>query len=363
MSAFIKSCRWECLALTLFLLLIGSTFCRAAPVSRPGVQTTNLQEPPSRDGNPVQIRLGLFISDLAVVDEASEDFEIQGYLYASWHDDRVVGNPMCTGSARALSPKEVWSPRLDIANIRTFKTFNVSFYCDADGSVSWEERFDTLLSNEFYLRRFPFDGQTLRVTIQPFITPKRAGDNPITFADRTYSTGISHRAYLSAWTIDGITYERSSEPVDAVSLVVPQAQFNIVVTRRSGFHVWQVFLPIILMVMIPWTVFWVSTREFDWQMKIPIATMLAMVAFNFTISRDLPRVSYLTFLDAVFLAGFIFTFLTIVEVIAVHVLVMADKMQTAHRVHRSARWGFPLAFVIVVAILIPVFFLGAGRPQ
>jgi len=38
-------------------------------------------------------------------------------------------------------------------------------------------------------------------------------------------------------------------------------------------------------------------------------------------------------------------------------------VQTAHRVHRAARWAFPLAFVIVVAILIPVFFLGAGRPQ
>jgi hypothetical protein len=363
MIAFKKSHVPSLIAFSLLSVLIGSTFCNAAPRLRPAVPAPNLQEPPSRNDSPVQIRLGLYVADLALVDEASEDFEIQGYLYASWHDDRLVGSSSCQGSGRSLDPKKVWNPQLDIANLQTFKTFNAFFYCDPDGTVSWEERFDTLLSNEFFLRRFPFDGQTLVVTIQPFITPKRAGDNPIAFAARSDLTGVSNRAYLSAWKIEGITYERRSEQIDAVSLLVPQAQFEILVTRRSGFYVWKVFLPIILMVIVPWSVFWVSVEEFDWQMKIPIATMLAMVAFDFAIARDLPRVSYLTFLDAVFLASFIFIFLTMVEVITVHVLVVSDRLQLATRIHRSARWSFPLAYVTVVAILIPMFFIGAGRPQ
>ncbi len=32
------------------------------------------------------------LTDVAMVDEADEDFEIQGYLYASWHDQRLIGN-------------------------------------------------------------------------------------------------------------------------------------------------------------------------------------------------------------------------------------------------------------------------------
>jgi hypothetical protein len=117
------------------------------------------------------------------------------------------------------------------------------------------------------------------------------------------------------------------------------------------------------MALVPWSVFWVSTKEFDWQMKIPIAIMLAMVAFEYSISWDLPRISYITFLDAVFLTSFAFTFLTTVEITAGHVLIMRQMLPAAEKIQRSSRWLFPLAYLLVLFVLVLLFFGGRGRPQ
>ena len=51
-----------------------------------------------------------------------------------------------------------------------------------------------------------------------------------------------------------------------------------------------------------------TEKEFDWILKVPMTMLLSMVAFEFTIARDLPRIGYVTFLDVVFLASFAFCF-------------------------------------------------------
>ena len=67
-----------------------------------------------------------------------EHFEIQGYLYGWWHDSRLAGDPRCRSKTPGLDPKEVWNPQLNLANVRTYKSFNSFFFCDPDGTVSWE---------------------------------------------------------------------------------------------------------------------------------------------------------------------------------------------------------------------------------
>jgi hypothetical protein len=80
----------------------------------------------------------------------------------------------------------------------------------------------------------------------------------------------------------------------------------VIVKRRANFYVWKVFVPLLIMTLIPKVVFWIDVKEFDWMLKVPMTMLLAMVPFEFVVSRDLPLIGYVTLLDAVFLAGFIF---------------------------------------------------------
>jgi hypothetical protein len=227
---------------------------------------------------------------------------------------------------------------------------------DPTGLVQYTERFDADLSNDFWLSRFPFDQQILRVVLSPFLSKKMN----IPFASEDLGSGVSEEPYagLSAWTIKDLTYVPALIPSYRITSQIPEAHFNIAVTRRAGFYIWKVFLPMIVMTIIPWSVFWVDTKEFDWQMKIPIATMLALVAFEFAIARDLPRVPYVTFLDAVFLTCFIFVFRCILEIVSVHAMVRANLRPLADKIHWHARWAVPLGDVFTLLILIPIFFHG-----
>ena len=88
-----------------------------------------------------------------------------------------------------------------------------------------------------------------------------------------------------------------------------------------------------------------------------------MIAFDFAIARDLPRVNYVTFLDAVLLTSFVFAFLTVLETLTVHILVVRDQQSLARRFHYHARWIAPAAYVGVLLVQVALFFTGAGRPS
>jgi hypothetical protein len=108
----------------------------------------------------------------------------------------------------------------------------------------------------------------------------------------------------------------------------------------------------ILMASIPWAVFWYEVHDFSGQMRVPLAVMLSMVAFQLSIAKDLPRVGYTTFLDAVFLTSFTFVFLCIVEIVFVYVLQVKKRTALAETIRRTARWGFPLAYAGCLALLV-----------
>jgi hypothetical protein len=139
----------------LLLANIGAA-AMAAPESASSI---DLKGDPLDDAAPVAVQVGLYIMELPMVNEPAEDFELQGYLYATWRDDRLAihGNHQ-PAEPRTLDPQEVWNPQLDMTNAPSFRSFRRAFFSFPDGTVFWEERFDAVFSNQYYLRRFPFDG-------------------------------------------------------------------------------------------------------------------------------------------------------------------------------------------------------------
>jgi hypothetical protein len=113
---------------------------------------------------------------------------------------------------------------------------------------------------------------------------------------------------------------------------------------------------LLIMTLIPKVVFWIDVKEFDWMLKVPMTMLLAMVPFEFVVSRDLPLIGYVTLLDAVFLAGFIFCAVCIAGILAVFILQRNGKRAVAERLHQSGRWAYPLAYFSALGIL-SVYFL------
>ena len=245
---------------------------------------------------------------------------------------------------------EIWAPSIESANTISHKAIQYWLTADKDGLVTYVERFDSIVSNNLDFRRFPFDTQLLRLEFHTFFT----SDEDVRFASQPLpSTGISRDrdTERSGWASGEVTYT-----VDRIKggLNLPstnEAVFQISMKRRSGFYIWKIIVPLMMLALVPSVVFWVDAEMFDWLLKIPMTMMLSMVAFEFTIARDLPRIGYVSFLDAIFLASFTLCFLCIFEILGVFLLQKNGKRELAVKLHSVGRWAYPLTYLIVIGLL------------
>jgi len=106
------------------------------------------------------------------------------------------------------------------------------------------------------------------------------------------------------------------------------------------------------MVIVSWSVFWFDPPEVSSQVQIAVTTILTIIAFALAISLTLPRISYLTFADAFFLTCYIFAFVSMLELTAVHIAYRNESRALALKLRRTARWLVPTAYLMTNTFLI-----------
>jgi hypothetical protein len=315
---------------------------------------------PTNNNSPVEVALGMYITDLVAIDETRENFEVGGYLIAKWHDARLatpagLKNPTVNDKPRRLRMEDIWTPLIEAANGISHKANSYSVEADKNGEVTVIERFDSVLSNTYALKKFPFDTQVLQIEFEPFLSSVPE----IQFAAQTLpGTGFRDHGHieLASWSVEDVRYVTGSVDADGALPSSREALFQITIHRRSGFYIWKIFLPIVIMTLIPMFVFWIDPKDFDWLLKVPMTMLLAMVAFEFAIVRELPKVGYITFLDAVITTSFAFFFLAMIEITAAYLMQKGKRRPQAVRMHALGRWVYPASYFVVLLVLV-VWFL------
>jgi hypothetical protein len=113
-------------------------------------------------------------------------------------------------------------------------------------------------------------------------------------------------------------------------------------------------LPIFIILIVSWVIFFL--RDYSKRIDASAANLLLFIAFNFTISNDLPRLGYLTFLDTLMIAAFVVTALVLITSVFLRRLVEAGKEEKAHKVDMYVvRWLYPAAYIGAVALATLLF--------
>ena len=223
--------------------------------------------------------------------------------------------------------------------------------------MNYAERLVVTLSSRFALRRFPFDRQQLVVIIHPFLA-----DGPqMKIQTRRYLDLDRERVpdlhLAGAVALTALHSQVQMAPTYG-GLTVPEARFEIDVARRSSFYLWKVFMPLLLMVFLSWAVFWIEASDLSNQIQVAVTTILTVIAFAFAISATMPRLPYLTYIDAFFLECYIYVFIAVVELMTVHVTHRSEvRRDLGLRIRKYSRWMIPASFV-VTNVIIAVHFLG-----
>lgn len=322
----------------------------------------DLRQNPTGNTRSVVTSLGLYITDIVGIDESRENFELGGYLTATWHDPRLkaevnVGHSPTGTNKRTFRMGEIWTPPIEIVNSVSYKIKSHLIEADENGDVTLIQRFHGIFTNTYALKKFPFDTQVLEIEFEPFLSAVPQ----IRFARQPLSeTGFrsgSH-AEVAGWRLKNVQYEAASSASDGSPMSSSEALFRITMHRQPGFYIWKIFLPIAIMSLIPMIVFWIDPKEFDWLLKVPMWMLLSMVAFEFAIVRDLPKVGYITFLDAVITTSFAFFFLVIAEITAVYLVQKGRYRPQMVKIHAAGRWVYPAAYFIAILSLYVGFFGG-----
>ena len=58
--------------------------------------------------------------------------------------------------------------------------------------------------------------------------------------------------------------------------------------------------------MICWSSLWIPNKELESKLTITIVCLLSLIAYNFVIDKDLPKLEYLTILDWVILVSYFY---------------------------------------------------------
>jgi len=116
----------------------------------------------------------------------------------------------------------------------------------------------------------------------------------------------------------------------------------------------KVVLPLVFILAMSWTVFWLDPSLAGTQIGVATTSMLTLIAYRFTVGAFVPKVPYLTRMDAFILASTILVFGALVLAVWTAFLAAREQRSRAIAIERQCRWILP---ALSAAVFVVSFFL------
>lgn len=324
-----------------FGMLAGSAVPAASDCQPPAEAAA---ERPAAGAGPTPVEVGVYVIDVSEIDDVSQSFSADLYLFWHWHDPRLSESALGASlEGCPLSTDQIWNPAADVVNQRSLTTRDAALRVGADGEVRMRRRLTGQLSSPLDLRDFPFDHQVLPVTVASFLYGPR--ELALTVDSRT---GGSPDFSLAGWQLELGDHEVGVEHVASADRDVARVDFRLRARRNSGYYLWKMLLPLSLIVFMAWTVFWIDPVHFGPQVGVSTAAVFTLIAFQLSLGQLLPKVSYLTRADRFILGSTLLVFLALAEAILAGRLAGEGREAASRRLDVAARWIYPTLFALHV---------------
>lgn len=312
-------------------------------------ETPALIERPESGNGPTQISVGIWVVDINSIDSAQQNFTADIAVVLRWKDVRLAHTG--TGAVH-YALDQIWTPRVSIANETSsvVRKLPESAEVEPDGTVTYRQRYVGSFSQPLRLQSFPFDRQIFHIQFVAI----RYQPNEVAFVpDENWirdgiqqAAGTSPSLTLADWTVERWDAKAS------VYALTPRMQysgyvFEFTARRNVEYYILKVILPLVLIVMMSWSVFWTEPTNSNTQFSIAVTSMLTLIAYRFAVDTQLPRLPYMTRLDVFFLVSTLLVFLSLIEVLVTTILDNNDQLLRAKKLDRYCRVIFPAVFLLV----------------
>lgn len=311
---------------------------------------------------PIELKIGLKLDQITHVDQKAENFGAVGDLRLEWHDPNIAFVPEQAqlpirryerGAFQDMAnEQQLFAPSVVMHNQQGRRYFeDTGIVIFPEGRAVYGERFTvTLQAPDFDFEDYPFDVQRFFITLD---TPWP--EDFVRLVAHEEFSGLGDQLGEEEW----IFKEEGIEMTTQTSVFgQPSSRITFVFSARR--HIWyytlRIFVPLLIIVAVSWTTFFL--RDFSKRVDISAGNLLVYVAFNFTISSDLPRLGYLTFMDTIMAATFVITGLTVVWNVVLRRLEIRGRERAARVADTYTLWIYPMAFAMVLYFSLAHFFPG-----
>ena len=315
--------------LVLLLVIVGSAF-EALASAPPTVK------------RPVDV--AVYVVDISRIQEIDQAIMADFLVIARWERPDLA-DPSAP-ELRMIPIEELDSPRLVVINSRKLRQkLETIAEVSRTGTVLFRQRYQGTLSTPMDLKNFPMDRQFFKIEVGTLDHKARK------LVPDERRSGAMHDFTVAGWEV-------KEAPMLAADQLAPDGvnAFSTVTAvyaaeRNSVFFAWKLFIPLGLIVLMAYTVFWLDPTVLSTQIGISTSTIFTLIAYNFALSSILPQVSYLTRADLYLIGCMLLVFAALGEAVVTGVLARDEThVALARRIDVVARIVYPLLFALIVVI-------------
>ena len=284
---------------------------------------------PENQQEPFKLMTELVVEDIDRVDGKRLEFDSLYTLYVYWIDPRVadvlkkfdayedtdVPAWLCDYEAKTVwgESRKLFDPVVEFYNRKSNPDF-------AQGRADWVEIFsngtvqmrvrDTAtFKAKFDFKKFPFDEQIFPFYIYPeFPTSK------MVFVAEPYMENYKENLYvvegedginIPEWKVTTVDYyvDRYEEgDYEYQGFIV-----EVGAERLTNYYIFKIIIPILLILSISWSVFWIHPSQIESKVNITMVALLSLIAYNLIMDEVIPKLDYLTFMDAFIFLSYLYT--------------------------------------------------------
>lgn len=309
--------------------------------------------------NPTEVLVGLKIDQITGINQKQENFEVVASLRMRWTESRLAFTPTDQESdfktytlptfLKLLEKKHIQWPSISFSNLQGRIAYeNQIVRIKRDGTIDYMDRFTaTYQAPDFNFRRFPLDHQTFFINIDSIFSEKEFIFKEFPgFSGLGTALGEEEWIIMDVETVITVQNQSSFEQGSRFSLIFEGE-------RHLNYYVIRILIPVLLIITVSWFTFFLQ----DYTKRIDLAggNLLLFIAFNFTISNDMPRLGYITLIDTFMVGTFIITSMVILANVMLRRLENHGKKALSMKLDVYAIIGYPLAYFIG-AIIVSILF-------
>ena len=212
------------------------------------------------------------------------------------------------------------------------------------------------IKSDFNLQNFPFDKQKIEILL-------RQDEHDVEF----------YRSLVTNWTLDKASKFKLKNKIEGWNIVDVSMSYFLTndnlkdrtfdgfklsyeIDRKSNYYIYKIIIPIFLILVVCWSSVWINPRELESRLTITIVCLLSLIAYNFVIDKDLPKLEYFTIMDYLILVSYVYAAIpTFVSVITFQSIKMRNKnlISKINLANDSIKkFGLLSYFLIMIAIIL-----------